>query len=71
MAVAVAVGDGDEVGVAVGVPLKWHSVTTTLSTRQPSLEPLVSLAIRHRSTVGAIGRFTVAVTKPSELPLHA
>jgi hypothetical protein len=51
--------------------LKWHSVTTALSTRQPSLEPLVSLAIRHRSIVGAIGRFTVVVMKPSELPLHA
>lgn len=72
VAVAVAVGVGVAgVGVAVGVPLKWHSKTPTLSTRQPSLEPLVSLAIRHRSTVGLSGRFTVAVVKPPELPLHA
>jgi hypothetical protein len=73
--VAVAVGVGlcvtVGVGVAVGVPKILHSVTTTLSKRQPSLGPLVSLAIRHRSTVGPVGRFTVAVTKPPELPLHA
>jgi hypothetical protein len=70
--VAVAVGLGGTVGVAVGVPKIWHSVTTTLSTRQPSLEPLVSLAIRHRSIcVKLNGRFTVAVMKPCEFPLHA
>jgi hypothetical protein len=72
LAVGVTVGVGDWVGVAVGVPGLWHSVTTTSSTRQPSLEPLVSLAMRQRSTcIKANGRFTVAVTKPSELPLHA
>ena len=76
VAVGVAVGVGDRVGVGVGVtvgvPKVRHSVTTTLSTRQPSLEPLVSLAMRHRSTCSKPnGRFTVAVTKPSELPLHA
>jgi hypothetical protein len=70
--VALAVGVGVAVGVAVGVPKVRHSVTTTSSTRQPSLEPLVSLAMRQRSTcIKANGRFTVAVTKPSELPLHA
>ena len=75
VAVPVAEGVGDKVGLAVGVdvgvPLKWHSVTLTLSTRQPSLEPLVSLAIRQRRIVKAVGRFTVAMTNPSELPLHA
>jgi hypothetical protein len=71
--VAVAVGVGlCGVGVAVGVPKIKHSVTTTSSTRQPSLEPLVSLAMRHRSTcIKPNGRFTVAVIKPCELPLHA
>jgi hypothetical protein len=72
LAVVVGVGDRVGVGVGVGVPGLWHSVTTTSSTRQPSLEPLVSLAMRQRSTcVKANGRFTVAVTNPSELPLHA
>jgi hypothetical protein len=44
-----------------------------VSTRQPSLEPLVSLAIRQRSLppVGIKGRFTTVVMKPSELPLQA
>jgi hypothetical protein len=74
VAVAVGVAErvGVAVGVAVGVPKVRHSLTTTSSTRQPSLKPLVSLAMRHRSTcIKANGRFTVVVIKPSELPLHA
>jgi hypothetical protein len=60
------------VGVGVhGSP--WHQVTLTLSTRQPSLEPLLSLAMRHRSTHGSgnVGMFTTVVINPPELPLHA
>ena len=80
VAVAVGIGEGDivavgvKVGVAVGVPLKWHSVTTVLSTRQPSLEPLVSLAIRQRNFTlpdSKPATLTTVVIKPSELPLHA
>ena len=41
--VGVAVGEGH------GVPCPWHQVMWRLSTRQPSLPPLVSLAIRQRS----------------------
>jgi hypothetical protein len=49
-------------------------IISTVSTRQPSLDPVVSLAIRHRSllfTGRNIGRLTTVVTKPSELPLQA
>ncbi len=44
-----------------------------VSRRQPSLEPLVSLAILQRSLkpVEIIGRFTTVVMKPPELPLQA
>ena len=51
----------------------WHHVMLTLSTRQPSPEPLLSLATRHRSThaIGNVGMFTTVVIKPPELPLHA
>ena len=46
----VAVGlCGGGVAVAQGVPNAWHQVIRSVSTRQPSLLPLVSLAIRHRS----------------------
>jgi hypothetical protein len=61
------------VGVGVGVPLKWHQTALVVSTRQPSLEPLLSLAIRQRRTAlpSSGGRLTIVVMKPPELPLHA
>ena len=60
-------------GVGVGVPEKWHQTMLVVSTRQPSLEPVLSLAIRQRSTAfeSSGGRFTTVVIKPSEFPLHA
>jgi hypothetical protein len=75
VAVAVTVGVivGVGGGVGVGVPLKWHQTIFAVSTRQPSLEPLLSLAILQRSTApgSSGGRFTTVVMKPLELPLHA
>lgn len=75
---AVAVGDGDTVGVAVGVAVgvhggPWHQLTSTVSTRHPSLEPPISLAIRQRNlpSITSAGRYTTVVMKPPELPLHA
>lgn len=75
---AVAVGVGVIGGVALGVGeghgFGTHPAILTVSTRQPSLEPLVSLAIRQRSLLSPAkmkGRFTTVVIKPSELPLHA
>jgi hypothetical protein len=45
--VAVGVGVG---GVGVGVHgSPWHQVMFTVSTRQPSVESLLSLAMRQRS----------------------
>ena len=42
---------------------------------QPSLEAVVSLAMRQRATTfcpfAAAGRFTVVVMNPPEFPLHA
>jgi hypothetical protein len=51
VAVGVTVGVGVRVAVAVaqGVPWPWHQVILTLSTRQPSLDVVVSLAIRQRN----------------------
>ncbi len=78
VAVGVAVGVDDAVAVAVGVGeghgFVTHPAILTVSTRQPSFEPLVSLAIRQRSLLLPAkmkGRFTTVVIKPSELPLHA
>src|SRR3954468_5035902 len=79
LAVAVTVGVGVAVAVAVAVavggggPLKWHSVSVILSMRQPSPEPVLSLAILQRSlpSITNVGRFTIVVMKPPELPLHA
>jgi hypothetical protein len=75
---AVAVGVGVIGGVALGVGegqgIGAHPAMLTVSTRQPSLKPLVSLAIRQRSRLLPAkmkGRFTTVVIKPSELPLHA
>jgi hypothetical protein len=72
--VAVAVGVGVAVAVAVGVGqgLFTQPKISTVSTRQPSFDPVVSLAIRQRSFMGKTnGRLTTVVTKPSELPLQA
>jgi hypothetical protein len=78
VAVGVAVGVDEAVAVALGVGeghgFGTHPAILTVSTRQPSLEPLVSLAIRQRSLLLPAkmkGRFTTVVIKPSELPLHA
>ena len=54
VAVGVTVGVGVKVAVgdAHGVPCPWHQVMLTVSTRQPSLDSLLSLAIRQRSLPG-------------------
>ena len=87
--VAVAVGVGVNVGVTVAVAVgltvgvggggvgvhggPWHQLISMVSTRQPSLEPLLSLAILQRNLPSMIigGKATVVVIKPPELPLHA
>ena len=74
VAVAVAVGVGGTVAVGVGRGFDMHPAILTVSTRQPSLEPLVSLAIRQRSLLFGgkeKGRLTTVVMKPCELPLQA
>lgn len=78
VAVTVGVGVGVIGGVALGVGegqgIGAHPAMLIVSTRQPSLEPPVSLAIRQRSLLlpeKMAGRFTTVVMKPSELPLHA
>ena len=76
--VGVAVGVDEAVAVAVGVG-DGHGFFTqpkisTVSTRQPSLDPVVSLAILQRSLLPKgrkPGRSTTVVMKPSELPLQA
>ena len=74
------VGEVVAVGVAVAVgvgehrpPGSWHQLISTVSTRHPSPEPVVSLPILHRSlpSITCCGRLTVVVMKPRELPLHA
>jgi hypothetical protein len=81
--VTVGVGVGVIVGVGVGgwhgpvVSLSrgtgTHAVILTVSIRQPSPEPLVSLAIRQRSRAWEPnpGMFTTVVMNPAELPLQA
>ena len=89
VSVAVGVAVGVTVGVTVGLTVgvtegvgvgvhddrsAWHPITLTVSTRQPSLEPLLSLAIRQRSLTSKSptpGSSTTLVMKPSELPLQA
>ena len=78
VAVGVALGVDEAVAVAVGVGEGHGNGTqpkiSTVSTRQPSLDPVVSLAIRQRSLLSTgrkIGRLATVVTKPSELPLQA
>src|SRR5262245_22638920 len=60
-------------GVGVEQGTGSHQAMLTVSTRQPSFEPLRSLAIRQRNLppVGTKGRFTTVVMKPPELPLQA
>jgi hypothetical protein len=70
----VAVGVIGGVGVAVHGGMVLHQLMLMLSTRQPSPEPLVSLAIRQRNLAPVVtrkGRFTTVVMKPFELPLQA
>jgi hypothetical protein len=71
VAVGVGVSGGGGVGVQDGPP--WHQVTSTVSTRQPSPEPLLSLAILQRNSPPGMyeGSSTTVVMKPPELPLHA
>src|SRR5438552_576519 len=72
--VAVAGGVGVSVGVGVGHGIGAQPVISIVSRRQPSLDPVVSLAIRQRSLLSRgrkSGRLTTVVTKPSELPLQA
>ena len=78
VAVAVGVGVGVIGGVAVGVGVEHGSgaqpAILTVSTRQPSLDPVVSLAIRQRSLLSTAiktGRLITVVMKPFELPLQA
>ncbi len=72
--VGVGVGVTDGVGVIVGGGGFSHSVIEIVSMRHPSPEPLTSLPIRQRSTVGEVTfgpRSTLVVIKPPELPVHA
>ena len=70
--VGVIDGVGEGVGDGVGHGTGAHQRESIVSTRQPSLEPVVSLAIRQRSLPLPVnGRFTTVVMKPSELPLQA
>jgi hypothetical protein len=77
VAVAVGVGlagVGVDVGDAHGVPCPWQKLIFTVSTRHPSLKPLVSLPIRQRRLIPGGpygGKSSTVVMKPSELPLHA
>ena len=76
VAVAVGVGVGVIGGLAVGVGHGSFTqpIISTVSMRQPSSGPVVSLAIRQRSLLIAgrkSGRLTTVVTKPSEFPLQA
>jgi hypothetical protein len=74
VAVGVAGGVGVSVGVGVGHGIGAQPVISIVSRRQPSLDPVVSLAIRQRSLLSRgrkSGRLTTVVTKPSELPLQA
>ena len=71
--VGVAEGVGVIGGVGVSQGTSAHSLILTVSTRQPSPEPVVSLTIRQRSiSFGpANGMVTTVVMKPPELPLQA
>ena len=72
--VSVGLGVGRD-GVAVGVlqDIGSHPLILTVSTRQPSFEPLLSLAMRQRNSIrNAIDDIlTTVVMKPGELPLQA
>jgi hypothetical protein len=63
-------GVGPQGGVGASSGIGLHHVTLTVSTRQPSPEPLLSLAILHRSIPKA-GMSITVVINPCELPLQA
>ena len=79
--VACGLGGADGVGRGAGVGARGvgndtamgsHQLILTVSTRQPSPEPLLSLAMRQRNLVlipGNNGRFTTVVMKPPEFGL--
>jgi hypothetical protein len=71
--VTVGVGVIDGVGKGVGVGVGLSQPITISSTLQPSPEPLESLAMRQRRTIGTpVGKSPTAVSmKPPELPVHA
>ena len=72
LGVNVGVGEAVAEGVGVGHGAFTQPAISIVSTRQPSSDPVMSLAIRQRSFRGKTnGRLTMVVTKPSELPLHA
>ena len=62
-------------GVPVGVlqEIGSHPLILVVSTRQPSLEPLLSLAMRQRNLIikPVLDILTTVVMKPAELPLQA
>ena len=70
-------GVGRDRGVGKGLGVQsgniGHQLMFTVSTRQPSPEPMLSLTIRQRNLVNgdADGACTTVVMKPPELPLHA
>src|SRR5947209_429256 len=72
VAVAVTVAVGVSVGVEVGVGRS--QIIWTESILQPGSEKLLSLPIRHRSTMVCPpneSKSTAVVIKPPELPVHA
>ena len=71
--VTVGLGVIDGVGKGVGVGVGLSQTISTSSTLQPSPEPLESLAMRQRRTIGTpVGRSPTSVSmKPPELPVHA
>jgi hypothetical protein len=72
LGITVGVGEAVAEGVGVGHGALTQPAISIVSTRQPSSDPVMSLAIRQRSFIGkTIGRLTTVVTKPSEFPLQA
>jgi len=81
--VAWGLGGAEGTGRGGGVGRGWgvgeqsgtgaHKVIAIVSTRQPSPEPLLSLAIRQRNLPfgGRNGRLTSVQINPPESPLHA
>ena len=73
VAVGLGVIGGVGVGKGVGVGVGLSQKIPISSTLQPSPEPLESLAMRQRRTIGIpVGRPSTTVwMKPPELPVHA